>query len=288
MGRTLGHDFTLLHISDLHFGLKDEQECFLPSLGDEILAAADRIKPDALVVSGDLSIRALPEELDRAAAYLARFQVPSKIVIPGNHDARGDAGLSTFERIVGPPQPSLKIPGAMLVGVDSTEEEAESEAKKPERGVTADWEKALRMSKGFVGPEQYPRIAQDLHRAEDGDVRIIVMHHHLVGIPGTGIDTDPLIDSGDLLHLYLKWGVHLVLAGHKHRPWLWEVNGLKILHCGTSASTRYKSGVLENFYNVVRMRDGVLSADRVALSTGAVKTLFSAPLVPPRVPEPHV
>ncbi|MFN7973393.1 MAG: metallophosphoesterase family protein [Acidobacteriota bacterium] len=283
----MGQDFTLLHISDLHFGLKDKRECFLPAVGDKVLAVADALRPDALVVSGDLSIRALPEELERAAAYLARFQVPARIVIPGNHDARGDAGLANFERIIGPTEPSLPIPGAMLVGVDSTEEDAEEAAKGAERTTIGDWEKALRMSKGFVGSEQYLRIAQDVHRAASGDVRIIVMHHHLVGIPGTGIDTDPLIDSGDLLHLYLKWGIHLVLAGHKHRPWLWDVNGLRILHCGTSTSNRYKSGVLENFYNVIRMRDGVLSAERVALSTGAVKKLFSGPLTAPMVPEAH-
>ncbi len=280
-------DFTLLHVSDLHFGLKEDRECFLTQLGERILEACDRIKPDALVVSGDLSIRALPEELARAKAYIDRFQVGKKIVIPGNHDARGPGGLDPFRQIIGETEPCLRIPGVLMVGVDSTEEDAEEEQKKAVRSSTyEDWTKALRMSKGFVGPEQYPRIVADLARAEEGDVRIVVMHHHLVGIPGVGIDTDPLIDSGDLLRLYISHGVHLVLAGHKHRPWMWDVNGLRILHCGTSTSNRYKEGVLENYYNVVRMKDGVLTLQRVALSSGHTKVLYQGPLVSPLLPVP--
>lgn len=275
---------TILHISDLHFGQKEDRDCFLPELGDRILEVSERLRPDVLVVSGDLSIRALPEELERARVYIDRFPVAHKIVIPGNHDARGPKGLEPFKKIVGETEPALHVPGAVLVGVDSTEEDAEEEKHREERQGSEDWKKAYRMSKGYVGSEQYPRIVEELQRAREGDLRIIVMHHHLIGIPGVGIDTDPLIDSGDLLKLYLSHGVHLVLAGHKHRPWLWDLNGLKILHCGTSTSNRYKGGVLDNYYNVIRLRDGVLSAERVTLSTGRSKKLWEGPVMAPQVP----
>lgn len=271
---------TLLHISDLHFGQKKGTECFLPEVGDRILQHAERLRPDALVVSGDLTIRALPEEMARAKAWLDRFQVGKRIVIPGNHDARGPEGLEAFRRVVGSTQPCLKLAGAMVVGVDSTEEDREEELK--DRHSLDDWEKARRMSKGYVGPEQYPRILADLAQAEPDDLRVIVIHHHLVGIPGVGIDTDPLIDSGDLLDLFLRHGVHLVLAGHKHRPWTWSVNGLRILHSGTSTSNRYKSGVAQNFFNVIRAGDGRLAAERVSVTTGHTLTLWDGPVPVPQ------
>lgn len=270
---------TILHISDIHFGLKDGKESFLEDVGEELLRQAAALRPDVLVVSGDLSIKALPEELSRAKAYIDRFPVASKLVIPGNHDARGDAGLATFRELVGPTEPSLHVPGAVLVGIDSTEEDAEELEKG--RATQADWEKAQRMSKGYVGPEQYPRIERELASAAPGEARIAVIHHHLVAIPGVGIDTDPLIDSGDMLELLIRSRVHFVLAGHKHRPWCWDVNGLRILHSGTSTSRRYKQGINENFYNVLVLEDGNFRVERVSLTTGKRTPLWSGALTDP-------
>lgn len=279
----MGVEFTLVHVSDLHFGVKDGIESFVPEVGDEMLRAVESLRPDVVVVSGDLSIAARPEELARARAYLDRMQAPRLFVVPGNHDARGALGLEPFRRLIGPTEPSLTLPGLRLVGIDSTEEHAE-EAAKGRKAVDDDWVKAARMSKGYVGPEQYPRIVAELAAAEPGDVKVAVLHHHLIGIPGVGIDTDPLIDSGDVLCLLLRCGADLVLAGHKHRPWLWEVNDLPILHSGTSTSRRYKAGVHDNFYNVVRMGAELLELTRVSLTSGDAKVLRSAPVGKARTP----
>lgn len=270
---------TILHISDLHFGLKDGKESFLPEVGEALLRAAEELRPDVLVVSGDLSIKALPDELARARAYIDRFPIANKLVIPGNHDARGAAGLQTFQSLVGPTEPTLRLPGLVIAGIDSTEEDAEEQAAG--RSSLESWEKALRMSKGYVGPEQIARVNGELAAADPGDVRVAVLHHHLVAIPGVGIDTDPLIDSGDVLDLLIRARVQFVLAGHKHRPWCWELNGLRILHCGTSTSRRYKQGINENFYNVLMLEDGGFRVERVSLTTGTHTALWSGPLTHP-------
>ena len=273
---------TILHISDLHFGVKHGVESFLPEVGERLLKAAERVQPDVLVVSGDLTIRAEPEELQAARTYLDRFQVPHRLIVPGNHDARGERGLAKFVEHVGPTEPTLHLPELVVVGVDSTEEDAESEEK--DRSSIHAWEKAQRMSKGFVGPEQFPRIRRELEAATEGMLKVVVLHHHLVGIPGVGIDTDPLIDSGDVLKLLVGQGAHLVLAGHKHRPWLWNLNGLLILHAGTAVSRRYKQGITENSVNVVRFAEGRLSLEHLSLATEKTTLLWEGPLSPPTPP----
>jgi Icc protein len=47
----------------------------------------------------------------------------------------------------------------------------------------------------------------------------------------------------------------LVLCGHKHRPWLWNLGSLKIAYAGTACSWRYR-GVFEDTYNIIEIKDG--------------------------------
>lgn len=81
--------FLLLQISDPHIGASwegaDPDECLLRAV-DAILNLADR--PDALVVSGDLSQNGDPEEYGRLRELLAPLDLEPH-VLPGNHDLRG-------------------------------------------------------------------------------------------------------------------------------------------------------------------------------------------------------
>ena len=72
---------TILHISDLHFGMP-----YLPEVGEAVLRAAPALKPDAVVVSGDLTQRARDEEFAAARAFLDRLPDVPRVVVPGNHD----------------------------------------------------------------------------------------------------------------------------------------------------------------------------------------------------------
>ena len=55
------------------------------------------------------------------------------------------------------------------------------------------------------------------------------MHHHLIAIPDTGYaNVVGILDAGDTLRACLESKVDLVLCGHKHRPWLWNLGSLKL------------------------------------------------------------
>jgi 3',5'-cyclic-AMP phosphodiesterase len=64
--------------------------------------------------------------------------------------------------------------------------------------------------------------------------------------------------------IYCIWAngskVDLVICGHKHRPWLWNLGTLQIAYAGTASSERYR-GFFENSYNIVTIKDGQASVD---------------------------
>jgi 3',5'-cyclic-AMP phosphodiesterase len=88
----MGNDrapFLLLQISDTHIGANwdgvDPDESLLRAV-EAILSLPD--KPDALLVSGDLTDNGAPDEYRRVRELLAPLELTPH-VIPGNHDLRG-------------------------------------------------------------------------------------------------------------------------------------------------------------------------------------------------------
>ena len=84
------------HLSDLHIGLKlmnrdlrEDQEYIL----SEIVEAADREKPDAVVIAGDIYDKAVPsaEAVEVFDCFLEKLTdtVPEAVImmISGNHDS---------------------------------------------------------------------------------------------------------------------------------------------------------------------------------------------------------
>jgi Icc protein len=91
--------------------------------------------------------------------------------------------------------------------------------------------------------------------------RIIAMHHHLIGVPDTGTDKIVIVDAGDVLRICLHHDVNLVLCGHKHRPWLWNLETMDIVYAGTASSTRFRR-FTKKAYNILDIRsDGKVFID---------------------------
>src|SRR5690606_2035475 len=71
----------ILHISDLHFGPP-----YVPRVGDALLRAADRLRPEIIVASGDFTQRAKREQFEQAREFLAQLPAVPLVTVPGNHD----------------------------------------------------------------------------------------------------------------------------------------------------------------------------------------------------------
>src|ERR671912_1696922 len=204
----MGKDrLTICQISDIHCG----NAYFIPDLLDRTIIEINRANPTVVVVSGDLTDAGYRQEFEQAAEYLARIECENVMVIPGNHDSR-NVGYVHFERLFGERQSLMDLDDVVLVGVDSSEPD---------------------LNDGRVGREHYEFIHETFAGADD-KLKIFVIHHHLIPIPGTGRERNIIYDAGDVLELLADTEVDLVLSGHKHVPYAWKLENMFIVNAGTA------------------------------------------------------
>jgi 3',5'-cyclic AMP phosphodiesterase CpdA len=240
--------FVIAQLSDLH--------CGSPYFDSELLAAGIKeviaLDPDLVVVGGDLTAEGYAHEYREAQRHLdPLFEAGlNTLVVPGNHDSKnvgylhfadtfgaGDTGKGDRVlriRFAGP-DATLKV---SVVAIDSS---------KPD------------LAEGEVGRERYPWIREQF--AADADLRIFVLHHHLVPVPGTGRERNTVWDAGDVLALLAELRVDLALSGHKHVPHVWLLDRVLLVNSGTVSSYRLR-GYTRPSYNVIEVTD---TAVRVTL-----------------------
>jgi Icc protein len=216
--------FTIAHISDLHCG----GPYFVPNLMERAISEVNDLSPDLVVCSGDLTTFGFKPEFVQAKEYLDRLQCNSLVVIPGNHDAR-NVGYVHFEEFFGERSSVLRIGGVTVVAVDSTEPD---------------------LDHGQIGRGRYAWIEEQF--ADDSDLRVFVLHHHLLPVPGTGRERNVVYDAGDALECLQRAKVQIVLSGHKHVPYAWRLENMFILNAGTVSSLRLR-GNTRPCYNVIEV-----------------------------------
>lgn len=194
---------------------------------ESVTERINAMKPDFVLIAGDLTAAGYEDEYVKAAALIAQIE-PKKIVIPGNHDAR-NVGWVHFERYFGERYTSyrqefdaeraerLRATGFTVVGVDSSEPD---------------------VNEGRVGRNRYQWIAD--HYEHPDDIKIFAIHHHLVPVPGTGRERNVVLDAGDLLAQLTSLDIDVVVSGHKHVPFFWGLNGIMIANSGTCATRRLR------------------------------------------------
>lgn len=181
----------------------DQSEAIVEALCADLLAAA----PDHIIVSGDLVNIALPDEVDRARAFLANLGAAEDVTVTlGNHDAyvpgaaakaaaayasylKSDDGRTGF--------PVVRRRGdVVIVGLSTA-------SASPPGFAT-----------GRVGADQLDRATAALERHADA-VRVVAIHH----------PPDPALARGrrglkdvDAVRSGLAGaGASLIVHGHNHR-----------------------------------------------------------------------
>jgi Icc protein len=210
-------------ISDIHCG----ELSFDPTMMESTIERINAMRPDIVVVAGDLTDAGYEWEFQEAARWLDRIDYP-KVIIPGNHDSR-NVGYLHFETYFGKRfsryrqafdaerAERLRAGGFTVVAVDSSEPD---------------------LNEGRVGREHYRWIKEQFH--EPADIKIFVIHHHLVSIPGTGRERNIITDAGDVLAELTQLDIDVVLSGHKHVPYFWGINGMLVCNSSTAATRRVR------------------------------------------------
>jgi 3',5'-cyclic-AMP phosphodiesterase len=216
--------FVIAQLSDLHCG----GPYFVPNLLERAISEINELQPDVVICSGDLTTFGFKEEYAEAKRYLDRLDCDAFAVIPGNHDSR-NVGYVHFERLFGDRNSVLRVKDAVIVAVDSTEPD---------------------LDHGVIGRGRYPWIEEAF--AGDARMRVFVMHHHLLPVPGTGRERNVVYDAGDAIECLQRSKVDLVLCGHKHVPYAWRLEDLFIVNAGTVSTLRLRGNV-RPCYNVVEV-----------------------------------
>ena len=240
-----------VQISDLHIGGLFKQNAF-DTLVNEI---NDELKPDVVIVSGDLTDEGIIFQLEQAKKELDRIDCENVVVFPGNHDFR-HTGYLLFKKF-------FPTPNSNNSNVYEYSQKNNSSKKVI---VTTVGTARPDRDEGEVGHRQnlwldsilkkYNNICQPNGNTDRKITKIVAMHHHLIAIPDTGYtNVVGISNAGDVLRTCLENNVDLVICGHKHRPWLWDLGTMKIAYAGTASSWRYR-GVFEDTYNVIDIGEG--------------------------------
>src|SRR3954447_17208309 len=109
----------ILHVSDLHFGARDD-----PSIERGIGDLVERVAPGLVIASGDLTHRGRGAQHDEAARFLRSLGTPV-LTVPGNHDIpytfprRFTRTWQEFERQWGTTEQLHADDDAYVVGLNS-------------------------------------------------------------------------------------------------------------------------------------------------------------------------
>jgi Icc protein len=141
-----------VQISDLHIGGLFKQDA-LNTIVEEV---NNDLKPDAVIISGDLTDEGLIFQFQQARTEINKFNCPNLIVFPGNHDYR-HTGYLLFKKFFPSSKQIYEFDDDVVVLTVGT--------ARPDR------------DEGEVGHRQNLWIEETLSKY-NVKTKIVAMHHH--------------------------------------------------------------------------------------------------------------
>lgn len=190
---------TILHVSDPHFGRAD------PDVIAQFVQSCTLLRPDLVVISGDITQSANPEEFQEARAFLATLHDSGikYFIIPGNHD------IEPFHR------PLERAFRHYQRYQEYISYETEPRYLDGEIAIASiDTVRKTKLVNGKVGQHQVERTNKWFASLGRSVVRILVTHHPL-DLPSDSML--PLVAGAERAVRGLTPSrIDLFLAGHHH------------------------------------------------------------------------
>jgi len=231
----------LFHASDLHFGAEDRAAL------DWFAACVHAERPDAVVVTGDLTMRARRHEFAAAALWLEGLGRPVTVEV-GNHDlpyfnlwARFVTPYRRYRALEAMIERPLDLPGLTIVPLKTT----------------ARFQWRFNWSKGHVSASALQDALALVEAAPAGHRVLVACHHPL--IEGGTRSSSRTRGGRAALAALAAAGADAVLSGHVHDPFdIGQPNGageIRLIGAGT-LSERVRETCPS--FNEVRVADGAL------------------------------
>jgi len=191
----------LFHVSDVHFGAED------PAAIAWFTDSVAREKPDAVIMTGDLTMRATRREFQRGGDWLRSLGVPVTLEV-GNHDIpyywdplrRFFTPYSRYAAVEKMIEKPLETAGISVIPLKTT--------------ARAQWR--WNWSKGRVSPGSLRRALALIAEVPKGNMILVAAHHPL--IEGGTRGTAKTRHGDEALTALAEAGAHAVLSGHVHDP----------------------------------------------------------------------
>ncbi len=172
-----------------------------------------RAEPELIVATGDLTHRGRAAQHDRAATFLRSLGTPV-VAVPGNHDipysfpARFTHPWREFDRVWETTEPVYTTEAVHLVGVNSV--------------------RPWRHQSGGVDDAQLARVSRRLADAPTGALRVVALHHQMIGAPWR-TRKKPVARRNHVLAGLVDAGAELILGGHIHQCTVSERHEFEVL-----------------------------------------------------------
>jgi 3',5'-cyclic AMP phosphodiesterase CpdA len=228
----------LLHLADLHFGgLADLKQI------EAVEAMLPDLRPDAVVIAGDLSQRARHGEFQRARAFArTAAETAPVLVIPGNHDMQwwqgplfpfGKAALYTkYRRYFGESlAPTLTLPEAVIASVLTSHGVAWGSLTLRLRDLAV---------KGHLPKREILRAKGEFAAAPPDAARVLVFHHNVMR--GEISRRMGLARWRQAQRRIVESGADVVLCGPDHQEGADVLDGRVVVSTAGTLSTRSRGG----------------------------------------------
>jgi 3',5'-cyclic AMP phosphodiesterase CpdA len=186
----------VLQVSDLHVGTREE-----PEVEADLSELVRQTEPELVVASGDLTHRNQPAEHARAADLLRSLERPL-LVIPGNHDIprwppwRFTRTFAAFQSEWPELEPVYRSERLTACGLNSV--------------------RPWKQQGGALRRHQLEWVAGVLAEASPGSLRLVAVHHHLVGAPWRSRKRT-IANRSTVLGALVDAGAEVILSGHVHQ-----------------------------------------------------------------------
>ena len=231
----------LLHFSDTHFGTEE------PPVVAALQGLVREQRPDAVILSGDITQRARSAQFAAARAFCDSLGVAHLLTLPGNHDiplynvlARVFSPYGGYKATFGDElEPELEFGDVLVIGVNTT--------------------RPRRHKDGEVSSAQINRVVKRLHAARREQLRVVVTHQPAC-VMRPEDEKDRLHGGEAAVQAWARAGADLVLGGHIHLPYVSDLcsragtatpRPLYCVQAGTALSHRVRHGS-PNSVNVIR------------------------------------
>ncbi|MHA1258734.1 MAG: metallophosphoesterase family protein [Candidatus Heimdallarchaeaceae archaeon] len=232
----------IAQISGTDFGSSDDRQRNLFSKGMKLI---DAVKPDLLVHCGNLTVKGRTTDYEQAMESISPFS-EKLIFCPGPNDLKG-YGTTLLRKYFDM--------DAVIEKENSNFYILNTSAPETEVGVV-----------GRTTQNRLERYAYHTKQLKKDQFHTVVMHHHLIPIPGTR-ETSALEDAGDVLHLLTTTGINLVLSGHLGKAFCTRVEKTAFVNCNTLSSQKTSS--LENSFNLIDIsNEGAIVVSEINVPSG--------------------